>query len=51
VAISGQTISFCGVNAHFQNGIAEKMIRDLQESTRKQLLHTKARWPKAVELN
>jgi hypothetical protein len=26
-----QTISFCGVNSHFQNGIAEKRIRDLQE--------------------
>jgi hypothetical protein len=26
-----QTISFCGVNAHFQNVIAEKRIRDLQE--------------------
>jgi hypothetical protein len=51
VATSGQTISFCGVNAHFQNGIAEKMIRDLQESTRKQLLHAKSRWPKAIELN
>jgi hypothetical protein len=24
-----QTISFCGVNAHWQNGIAEKRIRDL----------------------
>jgi hypothetical protein len=23
-------ISFCGVNAHFRNGIAEKRIRDLQ---------------------
>jgi hypothetical protein len=51
VETSGQTISFCGVNAHFQNGIAEKMIRDLQESTRKQLLHAKSRWPKAIELN
>jgi hypothetical protein len=51
VTASGQTISFCGVNAHFQNGIAEKMIRDLQESTRKQLLHAKSRWPKAIELN
>jgi hypothetical protein len=39
------------VNAHFQNGIAKKMIRDLQESTRKQLLHAKSRWPKAIELN
>ena len=26
-----QSISYCGVNAHFQNGIAERRIRDLQE--------------------
>ena len=51
VAKQGQEISFCGVNAHFQNGIAEKRIRDLQESARKQLLHAKARWPSAVELS
>jgi hypothetical protein len=25
-----QSITYCGVNAHFQNGIAEKIIRDLQ---------------------
>jgi hypothetical protein len=25
----GQHLTFCGVNAHFQNGIAEKAIRDL----------------------
>ncbi len=30
-----QQLTFCGVNAHFQNGIAEKAIRDLQESARK----------------
>jgi hypothetical protein len=48
---SVQTISYCGVNAHFQNGIAEKRIRDLQEQARKQLLHAKSRWPSAVELN
>jgi hypothetical protein len=34
-----QSITFCGVDAHFQNGIAEKRIRDLQEPARKQLLH------------
>jgi len=39
---------FCGVNAHFQNGIAERSIRDLSESARKQLLHARARWPAAV---
>jgi hypothetical protein len=27
----GQTISFCGVNAHFQNGLAERRIRELQD--------------------
>jgi hypothetical protein len=27
----GQGISLCGANAHFQNGIAEKRIRDLTE--------------------
>ena len=45
---SRQKITFCGVNAHFQNGIAERAIRDLSESARKQLLHAKQRWPQAV---
>ncbi len=35
----GQRLTFCRVNAHFQNGITEKAIRDLRESARKQLLH------------
>jgi hypothetical protein len=35
----GQRLTFCGVNAHFQNGIEEKAIRDLWESAWKQLLH------------
>ena len=26
-----QHITYCGVNAHFQNGIAERVIRDIQE--------------------
>ena len=30
-----QQLTFCGVNAHFQNGIAERAIRDLSENTRK----------------
>jgi hypothetical protein len=51
VAESGQTISFCGAKAHFQNGIAAKRIHDLSEQARKQLLHAKARWPEAIEIN
>jgi hypothetical protein len=39
VARKGQTISFCGVNAHFQNGKAERRIRLLQDLARSQPLH------------
>ncbi len=45
---SHQKLTFCRVNAHFQNGIAERAIRDLSESARKQLLHAKQSWPQAV---
>jgi hypothetical protein len=45
---SRQQLTFCGVNAHFQNEIAERAIWDLLESARKQLLHARARWPAAV---
>lgn len=47
----GQGVSFCGVNAHFQNGIAEKRIRDLTERARTSLLHVMNRWPDAVTIN
>ncbi len=43
-----QQLIFCGVNAHLQNGITKQAIRDLSESTRKQLLHALACWPEAV---
>jgi len=48
VANHGQTISFSGAYAHFQNGIAEKQIRDLQDQARTMLIHAKARWPTAI---
>jgi hypothetical protein len=37
----GQRLTFCGVNAHFQNSIAEKAIRNLRKGARKQLLHAR----------
>lgn len=48
---SGQLLSFCGVNAHFQNGIAESKIRDLQDRARTMIVHAKHRWPDAITSN
>jgi hypothetical protein len=45
---SRQRLTFGGVNAHFQNDIAEHAIRDLSEIACKQLLHARAPWPAAV---
>ena len=44
----GQTYSFCGVNAHHQNGVAERRIRELQERARTSLIHAARRWPDAI---
>jgi hypothetical protein len=43
-----QQLTFCDVNACFQNGIAKQAICNLSESMHKQLLHARARWPQAV---
>ena len=39
-----QGLSYCGVNAHFQNGIVERRIRDLQEQTRTSMLYAMNKW-------
>ena len=48
---SGQALTFAGVNAHHQNGIAERRIRELQELARTSLVHAHRRWPKAMTAN
>ena len=48
VTSSGQTISYCGVNAHFQNGRSEKKIRDLREGARTSLLFAADKWKNTV---
>ena len=49
--VQGQGLSFAGVNAHHQNGKAERRIRTLQESACTMLIHAKRRWPRAIEAN
>lgn len=48
VQASNQTISFCGPNAHHQNGKAENRIKDITTNARTALLHAAHRWPEAV---
>ena len=48
VQTAHQTMTFCGVNAHHQNGVAERMIKELSEGARTSLLHAMHRWPKAI---
>jgi hypothetical protein len=47
----GQRITYCGVNAHFQNGRAEKKIRDLQDAARTSLLHAIKKWSTAITIH
>ena len=43
-----QGLTYCGVNAHFQNGITERRIRDLQEQTRTSMLYAMSKWRRMV---
>jgi hypothetical protein len=49
--LAGQKVSPCGVSAHFQNGIAERRIKDLTKRSRTSLLHAMHRWPSAITIN
>jgi Reverse transcriptase (RNA-dependent DNA polymerase) len=48
---NGQGLTFAGVNAHHQNGRAERRIRELQDMARTMLIHAKHRWPTAITAN
>ena len=49
--LKGQGLSFAGVNAHHQNGKAERRIRELQQTARTMLIHAQRRWPSAITAN
>ena len=46
-----QTIDFCEVDAHHQNGIAEQAIRTIIESARILLLHAHFNWSNKISYN
>ena len=48
IKLNAQSISFCAVNAHHQNGIVERHNRTLTESARTMLLHAERLWPEAI---
>ena len=46
--LNAQSITFCGVNAHHQNGIVEHQNWSITESARTMLLHAERLWPAGV---
>ena len=48
---SNQHIEYCGVSAHFQNGIAENAIKINTGNARSMLLHAMYRWPAVITSN
>ena len=47
---NNQGITYCRVNAHFQNGVTEKRIWDLQEQARTMLLFAVHKWPRMLSM-
>jgi hypothetical protein len=48
LAQENQSITYCRVNAHWQNGIVERQIRDLKEQAQTMLLRVEHHWPEAT---
>ena len=46
-----QGLTYCGVKAHFQNGIVEKKIHDLQEQARMMMLHALHKWSSMLSIH
>jgi hypothetical protein len=44
-----QRVQYCGVNAHHQNGIAERSILSISNMARAMLLHASLRWKTGID--
>ena len=49
VSDNNQTMSYCGVRAHFQNIIDEAAIKQLTEKARTMLIHAKHLWTDVIQ--
>ena len=49
--MTGQEITFCGVNAHFQNGIAERSTCTIVDQATAMLLHAIKKWPDEITID
>ena len=43
-----QNLTFCGVGAHHQNGVSERIIKDLTFSSQNLVLHAQRHWAEYI---
>ena len=49
IAEDGQTISFCGPEAHHQNGVTKRAIQTIISKARTMMVHADAHWPEEFD--
>jgi hypothetical protein len=44
-----QLMSFCGTNAHHQNGVSERAIQTISNMARSMILHASMNWKDGID--